>query len=302
MTPPKPFFILRTMRYAPDDLIQLGQIITDRRKPYERLSPPKPFSGPLQPRTSTQEEWRASHTDHSRDSVRVFTKFVDVLRSEASAGRSVDEAFSWEAATLETQFLPLNEDRAGTDGDNKTTYVETAGKDPVVEAWLKRWYHELRSVYMVTGVMVARQPGKAAYKGAMDLKLSAGAEGEVAVQGGMSVKTGAEVNHHNAAGTRSTGQQQGDFVFAYELRRLVVFFSKLKVHDVVEGGDLYGVPPSGRGGGTHDYDDDEEEIDPSQLAIANVVYGADEHNGESLKGFEEIEMDDGALIYLVSNV
>lgn len=301
MAPEKTYFIMRTMRYEPDDLIQLGQIITDKSKPYERLSPPQPFSGSLKPRKSTLEKWSASHTDKTKDSVRVFAKFVDLLRSEVSVARSVDETFTWEAATLETQFLPLNEDRSETlaNGD-KTTYLERAAKDPDVETWIKKWYHQLRSVYMVTGVMSAKQPGEATFEGAADSQLSVGARGEAPVQGGAPVNMGAEASRDVATGTHLTGQQKNNFVFAYELRRLVVFFEKLKRGDVVEGGDLHGVTPQG---GDDDYDDDsEEDVDPSEMVITNVTYDDGERTGEDLEGFEEVKLDDGALIALIPNV
>jgi hypothetical protein len=82
MDHPKPYFLLPTTVYKPNDLIQLGQVITDPRKPFERLAKPLPLRGPLEARTAPALEWSATNTKTGDSSVGVFARVVNIMKAE----------------------------------------------------------------------------------------------------------------------------------------------------------------------------------------------------------------------------
>lgn len=82
MTEPKTYFILRNTDYKPDGLIQLGQLVSDPRKPYRRLCPP---SQPA-PETHTSEKvnWSFDRSEATSGEASIFAKFLSVLTASAS--------------------------------------------------------------------------------------------------------------------------------------------------------------------------------------------------------------------------
>ncbi|KAH8747494.1 hypothetical protein F5883DRAFT_244342 [Diaporthe sp. PMI_573] len=228
MDQPKTYFIFRPTVYKPNDLIRLGQIITDPRKPFQRLAEPLPLKGPLKPRSAPALEWSATNTKTGEVSVGIFSHVVNMMTVEASAEKSQNETQTWDAAILETRFFEISED---------PSYVEQTAKVPAVDMWLKQYRHQGKTVYMITGLKIAKHPGKVTYDSSNTSSLSANLKTTVDPQG--LVDTGGHAKAGKSAKTTNEATPEVEYIFGYRLRRLKVMWRKLELKDDLEGGELY---------------------------------------------------------------
>lgn len=227
----KTYFILPTTVYKPDDYIQLGQVITDPRKPYDRLASPLPLTGSSAPRKSSSSNWSFTRTQTEDSSAGVFANFINILTAEASGGKSGAHTQSWKTATLETQYFEISED---------PSYVERTAKVPAVEKWLKKHRHLGKTVYMIAGVKIAKLPGNVTYDSSGATNMSAKVKGVVDPKG--LLEAGGEVNHQKSADAVLSETPETSYVVAYRLRRLRVSWRHgFKVSDYQEGADLHGI-------------------------------------------------------------
>jgi hypothetical protein len=279
----KTYFILPTTIYKPDDYIQLGQVITDPRKPFERLAKPLPLEGNLKPRTSPELEWSASNTNTGELSVGVFAHVVNIMKAKVSGGQNQYESQTWQAALLETQFFEISED---------PTYVERTARIEAVEEWLKKHRHLGKTVYMITGLKIAKNPGKITYDGsdasnlAMDLETTLDPKGVV--------RAGGEANVQKSDATTYEARPGTAYIFAYRLRRLrVTWRNKLKLSEYKTGADLYA---AGRKGVDAEVVMEDKD-DTSAFEFENVEFEQDDF-GASLpakdKKFRAVDDEDGS--------
>lgn len=235
---PKTYFIIRPVDYKPNDLIRLGQVITDPRKPFERLAEPLPLTGPLKPRVSPMKEWKVTNNVTGDSAVGLFAQVVNIVKAEASAGQSSGEVASWNAALLETRFFEISEDA------EIPSYVERTARIPRVEKWLRENRHRGKTVYMITGLKIAKRPGKVAYDSSRDFNLDLNLQATVDPQG--AVQAGVKGSTKSTTGTTQEATPQHAYVFAYRLRKLSVGWrdkTKLKLGGTKGGGELHGTKP-----------------------------------------------------------
>lgn len=284
----KTYFILPTTVYKPDDYIQLGQVITDPRKPFERLVKPLPLEGALKPRTSPALEWSATNAKTGESSTGVFAHVVNIMTAEASGGQSQNETQTWEAALLETRFFEISED---------PTYVERTAKVAAVEGWLKKHRRLGKTVYMITGLKIAKNPGKVTYDGSDASNLAVNLKATLDPEG--AVEAGGEASHQRSGATTYEGKPEAAYVFAYRLRKLrVAWRNKFKLRDYKMGGNLY---DAGRGEvdaevGGGDEDDD------SAFEMESVSFEQNDF-GVSLpakdKKFQAVDEDDDSACIVI---
>jgi hypothetical protein len=186
----------------------------------------------LAPRISFSSNWTLTQTETNGASAGVFANFINILKAEASGGKSGAETRSWETATLETQYFEISED---------PSYVERTAKVPAVEEWLKKHRHLGKTVYMLAGVKIARLPGKVTYDSSDATNMAANVKGSVDPQG--LVEAGGEASHQKSAAAALSETPETSFVVAYRLRRLRVSWRRdnFNVSDYLEGADLHGI-------------------------------------------------------------
>ncbi|KAI1085198.1 hypothetical protein F5B20DRAFT_133472 [Whalleya microplaca] len=284
----KTYFILPTTIYKPDDLIQLGQVITDPRKPFERLTKPLPFDGILKPRISQDYEWSATDTKTGGSSVDIFTHFVNMIRAGILSAQYQHEVQTWEKAFLETQFLEISED---------PTYVERTAKVETVEEWLKEHRHLGKTLYMITGLKIVKNPGKIAYDDSDTLSLAANLKATIGPKG--ILQAGGEASKQRSNGVTFEAKPEASFLFAYRLRKLrVTWRNKFKLGDYKKGGDLYSV--GDRGVKIQMNRDDEDEY--SAFEIDSVAYEQEDF-GQLLpakdKKFEAVDEEDSCSCLII---
>jgi len=278
----KTYFILPTTVYKPDDYIQLGQVITNPREPWERLAKPLPLEGDLAPRTSPSLEWSATNTQTGESSVGIFAHVVHIMTAEVSAGKSGNERQTWEAALLETKYFEISEDK---------TYAERTAKVPAVHEWLKKNRRLGKSVYMITGLKIAKNPGKVTYDGSDASHLGADLKATVDPEDAVEVGAKANIESSNAATYEATPENA--YVFAYRLRKLRVSWGKtLSVRGNVGGAELHNA-----GQRIAEPEADSEDEDDSAFEMEGVALD-DEDFGPSLppkdKKFPAVDEDDNS--------
>ncbi|KAF2805710.1 uncharacterized protein BDZ99DRAFT_466646 [Mytilinidion resinicola] len=285
---PKTWFILPTTIYKPNDYIELGQVITDPRKPFERLAQPLPLEGVLAPRTSPSLEWSATNTKTSESSVGIFAHVVNIMTAEASGGKSQDETQTWKAALLETRFFEISED---------PTYVDRTTKVKAVEEWLKKNRRLGKTVYMIVGLKIAKNPGMVTYDGSdssnLNLNLKATLDPNGVVEGG------GEIRRDTSNAVTYEERPEAAYVFAYRLRKLrVAWHNKFALGDNKAGGDLYGLPQGkidseGIGKGQ----DDDSAFEIESVLCEELDFG------ESLpvkdKKFEAVDEEDDSVCLVI---
>jgi hypothetical protein len=283
---PKTYFIWPTTKYVPDDLIQLGQVITDPRCPFRRLSKPLPLEGDLKPRTAPSTEWTATNTKTGESSVGVFAHAVSAIKAGISGSSSQNEAQTWEAARLETQFFELDEDHASP------SYVDRTAKIPEVAQWLADNRRPGKTVYMITGLKIAKNPGKYTFDGSEASSLKADAT--TTVDPNQAVKLGAEASRQRSDAATTEEKPEVSFVFAYRLRKLkVTWRNNLKVDEYQTGGDLYS---AGHRTATMDAVekdvDDDASYDLEDVSAEKGDFGAGlPAKDKKLEAFDEVDGD-----------
>lgn len=300
---PKVFFILPMTRYAPDDYIRLGQVVADPLAPWDRLSGPVPLTGALEPRTAAATEWTCRSTSSSFAAVGVFARVLDMVTAEASRSAEAGRAQTWEAARLETIFFEPGADKG------------LAGRlvgDPEVKKHLNRIRWSGGSAYLITGLKIARSPGKFTTEGSnrtqMAAKLEAAVDG--AQMAPAKAKVGAESKKTAHAGVSEAGRPGGDYVFAYRMQKIYVTWltGKAVVGKVREGGDLERVREGDddwEGSDPGDYQSDfgsanaeGDEVDATDWDIKNAEVEAEDFGMQlPREGFETEGLGNGEEMY-----
>lgn len=266
MNHPKTYFILPTTVYRPDDLIRLGQVITDPRVPYDRLTLPNPLKGPLTPRISTTIEWSARSTKTHNASVGSLAHVVGIITADASGSSSHSETQTWEAAYLETQFIELNED---------PNYVQNIVKVDAVEQWLKHNHWKGRSAYIITGLKIARNAGEVTFNNSSTLDVEGKLLATVDPWG--VVEGGANASHGRSNSVSEKGKVESAYVFAYRLRKIhVTWRSKAKLGEYLRGGSLYGTGYVSSEEEDGDEDEDENWEEDLDLEIQEALIEEDD--------------------------
>jgi hypothetical protein len=246
MSQRRTYFLVPGNDYAPNELIQLGQIISDLKLPYRRLSPP------LQPLPKVYNAWEKDYGAEKNKvlsgSIGIFAQALAVLDGGVGgdvAGKlSAEKLNRWKFEKLETEFIEPDE-----------AYVNESVRVKVVEDFLDKNKVLKKAVYMVTGVKIARGPqamltqAKHEVAGEGKLTLDATAATGVPVQGGPQLSLARKKEDLEWFGSSS------DFVFAYRLRKIFVTWSSRIDSKELTGGDLQGY------GDNDIHDSDEEEQD-----------------------------------------
>lgn len=271
------------MDYQPDDLIKLGQVIKDPRIPYVRLAPPLPLEGPLTPRTSQILEWSAKNTATKAVSVGAFAHIINVITAEASGGKNHNETQTWEAALLETQFIELSED---------PKYVERTVNVDAVKQWLKDNRSRGRTVYMITGLKIAKDPGKVTYDTSDASDISA--KLKATLDPYSVVEAGGEATYKKSANASGEGKPGTAYVFAYRLRKIyVTWLNKARLEEYCEGGDLF---RAGHESHEEEEEDEDEREEDSDLEIGKALFEPGDF-GTSLPSkdikVQRVDEDDG---------
>ncbi|KAJ9144321.1 CS1 fimbrial subunit A [Coniochaeta hoffmannii] len=251
---PKVFFILPMTRYAPDDYIQLGQVVAAPLEPWNRLAGPIQLEGPLRSRTSDTTEWTCRSTSSSFASAGGFAHVLDLVTAEASRSAEAGRTQTFEAARLETVFFEPSADKeASRDLAKRLVNI------PEVKRYLNRVRWVGGAAYLITGLKIARKPARFTTEGTSRTEIAA--KFEAAVDGGQLAnqgKVGGEGKKSREAGVTEEGRPGGDYVFAYRMSKIYVTWltGKAVVGSQREGGDLEGAH-EGR-------DDDWEGSDPGE--------------------------------------
>ncbi|KAH8129105.1 hypothetical protein FP744_10000018 [Trichoderma asperellum] len=260
---PKTYFILPTTVYEPDDYIQLGQVIIDPRKPFERLAKPLPLEGTIRPRTSSDVEWSATNAKTGEASAGIFAHVVNMMTAEASGSQFQHEALTWQASLLETQFFEISDD---------PSYVERTVKVAAVEEWLKKHRRLGKTVYMITGLKIAKHPGKITYDGADTSNLAANLKATLDPEGVL--QAGGAASHQKSDAMTYEATTKAAYIFAYRLRKLrVTWGSKFKLGDYKAGGDLYGTGRKVNAKVSGDHEDDDSAFEIESISFEQGDFG-----------------------------
>ncbi|KAG6368272.1 hypothetical protein INS49_002475 [Diaporthe citri] len=230
--PDKTFFILRSLIYHPDDLIQLGQVITDPRTPYIRLAPPVPLTDPLKARIAKSSNWSLTLNEVDEKSIGVFAHIIKILSAEAGGSTSQVEVLKRRGAVLETQYFEISED---------PTYVKRTSQVEVIRDELQKLRSSGKTLYMVTGIKIVRWPGEALHEqtdsATAEGKASAILDPEGRVEGGFDART------HTSNATITAETPDTSYVVAYRLRRLRVSWiqRRLDLREEQGGAEMSGV-------------------------------------------------------------
>ncbi|KAK3352762.1 hypothetical protein B0T25DRAFT_542727 [Lasiosphaeria hispida] len=111
----KAWLILPSLIYKPDDLIQLGQIVSNPRKPQERLAKPLPLPAAPTPRKSTSKNQSLTKTESGNNALSIFAYIVHSVKAKLSGSKSRDGSLSRSAAVVETQYFEITEDPSHAD-------------------------------------------------------------------------------------------------------------------------------------------------------------------------------------------
>jgi len=286
MHQPKTYFIFKPVVYKPDDLIQLGQVITDPRKPFQRLAKPLPLVDLLAPRSAPQVEWSATNTTTGEVSASIFSHAIK-MKAGVSVGTSTSETETWEAAILDTRFFEISED---------PTYVSKTAKVPAVEAWLREFRHQGKTVYMITGLKIAKRPGKVTFDSSNTSSMAAELETVVDPEGVVSI--GAAGKMETTDKTASEATPEGEYIFGYRLRKLRVMWRDLKLRGDMEGGELYGHQSQQAHSGV----DAEREYQDSDFEMGTLLLEEGDF-GQTLpardRKLEALDEDDGTLCTVI---
>ncbi|SPO02495.1 uncharacterized protein DNG_05168 [Cephalotrichum gorgonifer] len=259
----KTYFLSPTWDYHPSGPIQLGNIITSASRPAEALN------GPDSPRPATVSLFppmTKSHVTWSSDKLRegrygLWTKFLSFIGLSVDFGlehsAQLEQSFTFE--TLETvEFIPTTE-----------FLQETLATSPLAVDFLTRSRFR-KPLYVVTAVKIAR----GACVAETSRSISRGAEVGVGVDGtlvgGALVSLGPEIRAGRANGESGSFAGSSDFVFAFQLRKIVVERSTGRVTNHVDhtSGAMY---------------DTNSGVSPSETGLPFVVRGTTSEDASGLK-------------------
>ena len=293
MGDPKTYFVLQSTDYAPNELIQLGQIITNPRIPYRRLA--EPLRGvPSAPKihSAPKKDWSFELSKGASGHLGVFARFLNVATARLSGSEAREFTQTWAAAELNTSFIELGEDKE---------YAKASVALKPVKDWLKENKILGKTVYMVTEIKVASQPGLATNRTAQEAGVSGELKGDPGTGGVAEV--GADAGFEQTAGTAEEGQPAVPFVFAYRVRKVHISWRNIvTLGNDVEGADLHGRGRQGDSDSDDDSDSDEQDSVPKAAPlviedeIEGVLLGKSDF-GPTLPArdakFEAVDDDDG---------
>lgn len=209
----KTYFALLNLDYPPDHSIQLGQIITSPSEPWKRLSEPLPISE-KDIQCTRKTDWGTElHRERERRAG-IWASFVGMI-----LGIGGDAVVTWSHEKSEIfQFDELETTFFEPDLEYVQQSVLGSGRENVAE-WIKQ--NHRRSVYMVTGLKVARGAKhlRAEAKG-VDFDLKPGVD--ATPFSGVPISAGPMVGGGRKKGESLWFSGSDDFVFAYRLRRIII--------------------------------------------------------------------------------
>lgn len=237
------YFILPTTTHLPDGDIRLGQVIRDCNEPSVRLLPAAEDSDLVPPekiRKFTTKNWVSKGEIAGSTSAALSLKALNVFTVEGSSHRSNNEILTSEVAILETQeFDPLQDEFL--DKAQDTTFSTRLRRNPTLMDYLKKGRLSRAYAYVVTGLKIARDPGKSTIELSSDSGHAIGAGITVDPQGAASLS--GNVKHDTSAAMYQEGMPHNDYVYAYRLREIKAFWRSktLAFGEHRKGGNLYGV-------------------------------------------------------------
>ncbi len=295
----KTFFIIPSTIYQPGDLIQLGQVIKNPIRPFERLASPLELRGKLAPRKATTNEFVATSKQTHAVSVGLVAHVLDAIKGELSAHRSSEEILTWDGAALETHFFEPAED---------DTFITQLQENKAVRQWLRKVRFPGKSAYVITGLKIARNPRAIKCEVFDEVAVKAQVAATVDPQG--LVKAGAEASAKRSATASVQGKPEDSYVFAYQLREIKVspVTGKASIGGMKKGGDLYGLgdsdPDETDGSDAYylDTSDDEDEAPPrlaDNLTVDTGDFGS--QLPATTFGRQKVDLENGRDSYLLVN-
>ena len=261
MSERKTYFIVPGEDYAPNDLIQLGQIVSDLKLPHRPLSPA------LQPLPQVRHAWKTDHVEEQKrtlsGSTGVFSQALLILGGDVSGNFSTATSDRWVFDRLETEYIEPDE-----------AYVNLNAQVPIVKEYLSKNGRLGKSVYMITGVKIARG-ARAVRKEADEI----GGEAKVSLNAALALGAPVEVGPKLGASIRREGARgfggSSDFVFAYRLRKIFVRFSSRIRSKEMTGGKLEGHDFDVSDSSAEDEEDEEGSYEIESISLDSRDLGSD---------------------------
>ncbi|KAE9961835.1 hypothetical protein EG328_001517 [Venturia inaequalis] len=271
MSKQKTYFCMSSEDYAPEKLIVLGQIITNLRKPWEKLTGPPPKL-PLDINIAHKDDYERESTKGLSACLGLFANFAAILTGNAStetrATSSQQSSTICKCSKLETMFF-----------EPDAEFAKSVVQDPAVKEFLDKNVFTGRSVYVVTGIKIAR--GASISKTRQDgFAINASA----AISTGAQTSIGPSISIQKTSAETETFGNSSDFVYAYRLRKISVNRQGKASSKEVTGGELHGY-------GGSDGEESEEDEEPGEIESADVE-GIDFGLGFKPQGFGLLQGED----------
>jgi hypothetical protein len=209
----KTYFAMPSLDYPPDYAIRIGQVITSPSEPWKPLAPPLPIPESFLQRT-LKKDWGSEVFREREQRLGVWAQFAAMI-----CGVGADAVVAWSRKNVEAfQFDELET----TFFEPDLEYVQASVVGPErgsVADWVKD--NRGKSVYMVTGVKVARgaQHLRVNSRG-VDVDLKPGVDATPFI--GLPLSGGPQVGAGRSKGNVTWFSDSSDFVFAYRLRRIII--------------------------------------------------------------------------------
>jgi hypothetical protein len=206
----KTYFRMPNFDYPPNGLVQLGQIITSPRDPYQRLAKPLPIPDQAI-QTNTFTDYHEVIERVRKGNLGVWVQFLASM-----LGVGGDATARW--ATKNSHILQFRELEANCFEPENDYLQESVLSSETIQTHIKKTPG--KSLYMVTGVKIARGARSVLQeKQARGVNARFGVDATgftgVPAQGGPQFKV--EATHHEKV--QFGGSK--DFVFAYRLLRII---------------------------------------------------------------------------------
>lgn len=197
----------------PGGLIDLGSIIADPNKPDRSLNKSELVSIPAHAIfTRTKTDWTASRSQLQAVDGGIWTSFLQTiigLSADVDVSRSKGKDEVYRCKILETQYFQPDD-----------AYIVANLQNPRVQGYVKTGWPVKKSVYMITGLKIAR-----GVSAETEVSKEHGVEGKLGVDatalaGGVPVSGGpkGKWSSKNSEGIAFGGSE--DFVFAFRLLKI----------------------------------------------------------------------------------
>ncbi|KAF2185920.1 hypothetical protein K469DRAFT_750194 [Zopfia rhizophila CBS 207.26] len=287
------YYPMPNLQYAPDDLVNLGQIFTNLRAPWQALKPPLLPTPP--PHYSRFTDWELGKERKLSGSASIFAHFLAYvlgLGADVSGLFALETSSVLKAALLETTFIEPSDE-----------YVEKSIKGDGV--WVRLKQTRTKAVFMVTGVKVAKQA-----KITTSTKKEIGGGLKVAinptVMSGvpLPMEIGPEGKLNREMANKEAGEA-AEFVFAYRVRRIFIDWKRESVtskeHTV--GAEVFHT------GEEEDTDEEDrpvrQELDDGNWTVESVSLDTEDFGSEEYvpPGFSPLkardEQDDDNCLFII---